>query len=128
MDRDKDEVIRDIVRRDARYRADAYAFLLEALDFTIQRRGKGRKHVSGGELLEGFRDHAVTTFGFLARTVLAEWGIERTDDVGDLVFHLIEEDLLQKTADDRRADFHDLFDFTEAFDEGFRLSLSQVAI
>ena len=42
MDRDKDEVIRDIVRRDTRYRADAYAFLLEALDFTIQRRGKGR--------------------------------------------------------------------------------------
>jgi len=128
VDRDKDEVIRDIVRRDTRYRADAYAFLLEALDFTIQRRGKGRKHVSGGELLEGFRDHAVGTFGFLARTVLAEWGIERTDDVGDLVFHLIEEDLLQKTADDRRADFHDLFDFTEAFDEGFRLSLAQVAI
>lgn len=128
MDRDKDEVIRDIVRRDARYRADAYVFLLEALDFTIQRRGKGRKHVSGGELLEGFRDHAVTTFGFLARTVLFEWGIERTDDVGDLVFHLIEEDLLQKTADDRREDFHELFDFTEAFDEGFRLSLAQVAI
>ena len=128
MDRDKDEVIRDIVRRDARYRADAYVFLLEALDFTIQRRGKGRKHVSGGELLEGFRDHAVTTFGFLARTVLFEWGIERTDQVGDLVFHLIEEDLLQKTADDRREDFHDLFDFAEAFDEGFRLSLAQVAI
>ncbi len=128
MDRDKDEVIRDIVRRDARYRADAYVFLLEALDFTIQRRGKGRKHVSGGELLEGFRDHAVATFGFLARTVLFEWGIERTDDVGDLVFHLIEEDLLQKTADDRREDFHDLFDFAEAFDEGFRLSLAQVAI
>ena len=128
MDRDKDEVIRAIVRRDPRYRAEAYVFLLEALDFTIQRRGKGRKHVSGGELLEGFRDHAVTTFGFLARTVLGEWGIERTDDVGDLVFHLIEEDLLQKTADDRREDFHALFDFTEAFDEGFRLSLAQVAL
>ena len=56
MSKDRDDVVREIVRRDARYRAEGYAFLLEALDFTIQRRGKGRKHVSGPELLEMMRD------------------------------------------------------------------------
>ena len=128
MSKDRDDVVREIVRRDARYRAEAYAFLLEALDFTIQRRGKGRKHVSGPELLEGFRDFAVQQFGLLARAVLAEWGVTTTDDVGEMVFALIEEDLLQKTADDRREDFHALFDFVEAFDRQFRATLSAVAI
>jgi uncharacterized repeat protein (TIGR04138 family) len=128
VDRDKDDAVRDIVERDPRYRAEGYQFLLEALDFTIQRRGKGRKHVSGAELLDGYRDLSLQTFGFLARSVLRQWGVETTDDVGAMVFHLIEEDLLQKTADDRLEDFHDLFDFDEAFAEGFRKSLAEVAI
>jgi uncharacterized repeat protein (TIGR04138 family) len=128
MNKDRDDVVREIVRRDARYRPEGYAFLLEALDFTIQRRGKGRKHVSGPELLDGYRDFAVQQFGLLARAVLAEWGVTSTDDVGEMVFALIEEDLLQKTADDRREDFHALFDFHEAFDREFRATLSAVAI
>jgi uncharacterized repeat protein (TIGR04138 family) len=116
------------VKRHGQFRVEAYAFLLEALDFTIQRRSKGRKHVTGPQLMEGFRDYAVAQFGFLAHAVLAEWGIHRTDDVGELVFHMIEEDLLQKTADDSADEFHDLFDFAEAFDEGFRATLAKVAL
>jgi uncharacterized repeat protein (TIGR04138 family) len=125
---DREDALRRITTRDARYRADAYPFVLEALDFTIRRRGRGQKHVTGGELLEGFRDHAIETFGYLARAVLREWGVRSTDDVGELVFNLIEEDLLQKTADDRREDFHAVYDFDEAFDRGFERALSQVAI
>ena len=78
--------------------------------------------MAGPELLDGFRDLALETFGFLARSVLAEWGIESTDDVGEIVFGLIGEDLLQKTAEDRREDFHAVYDFAEAFDEGFTRS------
>ena len=128
MDRDRDDVIREIVARDARYRAQAFAFVLESLDFTIGRRGKGRKHVSGPELLEGFRDCAIESFGLLARAVLSEWGITKTDDVGEIVFLMIEEDLLQKTADDRREDFYGVFDFAEAFEDGFRATLARVTI
>jgi len=128
VDRDKDDVIRDIARRDGRYAPEAYTFLLESLDFTITRRGKGKKHVAGPELLEGVRDLALESFGFLARSVLSLWGIESTDDVGEIVFGLIGEDLLQKTAEDRREDFHAVYDFAEAFDEGFARALSTVAI
>ena len=128
MDRDREDEIREVSRRDGRYAAEAYTFLLESLDFTITRRAAGKKHVSGPELLEGFRDLAVETFGFLARCVLAEWGIESTDDVGEVVFGLIEQDLLQKTAEDRREDFHAVYDFAEAFDEGFSKILSAVEI
>lgn len=128
MDRDRDDVVAEIVRRDPRYRAEAYAFVLEALDFTIQRRDQGRKHVSGAELLEGFRDLAIEQFGLLARLVLSEWGIASTDDVGRVVFHMIEEDLLQKTADDHLEDFFGVYDFDETFEQGFRETLQRVAI
>ena len=128
MDRDRETIVAEIVRRDPRYRAEAYTFVLEALDFTIQRREKGQKHVSGVQLLEGFRDLAVETFGLLARAVLSEWGITKTEDVGTIVFHMIEEDLLQKTADDCRDDFRDVFDFEEALESGFRETLAKVAI
>lgn len=128
MEPEREDAIRLIAARDPRYKVEAYAFLMEALDFTITRRDQGRKHVSGPELMEGFRDLAVQTFGFLARAVLEEWGIQATDDVGRMVFHMIEEDLLQKTADDRREDFHELFDFAEAFEDGFRASLAKVAL
>ena len=125
---DKDDALRRITDRDSRYRPEAYPFVLEALDFTITRRGKGRKHVTGPELLEGFRDHAIETFGYLARAVMREWGISSTDDVGELVFALIEEDLLQKTADDRREDFHAVYDFDQAFEDGFERALERVGI
>jgi uncharacterized repeat protein (TIGR04138 family) len=128
VERDRDDVLRELVRRDARYPEQAYLFVLEALDFTIKRRGKGRKHVGGVELIEGFRDLSLDTFGLLARAVLAEWNVTTTSDVGSIVFRMIEEDLLQKTADDRREDFDDVFDFAETFENGFRETLSKVAI
>jgi len=121
-------VIAAIARRDTRFRPEAFAFVLESLDFTISRRGKGRKHVSGPELLEGFRDCALATFGLLARAVLAEWGITKTEDVGEVVFLMISEDLLQKTADDRLEDFSGVFDFADAFEQGYRETLSNVTL
>jgi uncharacterized repeat protein (TIGR04138 family) len=128
VDRDRDDVMREIVQRDPRFRLEGYTFVLEALDFTIQRREKGKKHVSGPELLEGFRDLAIAQFGLLARAVLSEWGVHRTDDVGEMVFHMIEEDLLQKTADDHLEDFRGVYDFHDAFELGFRETLAKVAI
>jgi uncharacterized repeat protein (TIGR04138 family) len=125
---DKDQVIQQIVARDARYRADAYEFVFEALDYTLQRRGGAKKHVSGPEIMESVRLLALERFGFLARGVLAHWGVFRTDDFGEMVFNLIDADLLQKTADDRKQDFAGLYDFAEAFDTAFRASLQSVEI
>ncbi len=123
---DKDSIILDLTRRDPRYRPEAYHFLFEALDYTLSIRGGARRHVSGPEIMEGVRRHALDQFGFLARSVFAQWGITRTDDFGEIVFNLIKVDLLQKTADDRKEDFFGLFDFEEAFDDAFEQSLSAV--
>jgi uncharacterized repeat protein (TIGR04138 family) len=125
---DKDVLIQKITSRDPRFRADAYEFVFEALDFTLQRRGGAKKHVSGPEIMESVRLLALERFGFLARSVLAHWGVHRTDDFGDMVFNLIDADLLQKTADDRREDFAALYEFAEAFDEAFQQTLQSVEI
>lgn len=123
---DKDSIILDLTRRDPRYRPEAYHFMFEALDYTLSMRGGARRHVSGPEIMEGVRRHALEQFGFLARSVFSHWGITRTDDFGEIVFNLIKVDLLQKTADDRKEDFFGLFDFEEAFDNAFDQTLSSV--
>ena len=68
------------------------------------------------ELIEGIRDYATELFGPLAPTVFRNWGLTATQDFGDIVFNLVENDLLNKTDADRREDFANGFDFDTAFD------------
>ena len=127
MSTEKTESVLQIVRRDPRYGPQAYYFIFEALDFTLQRLGKTR-HVTGRELLEGIRLYACEHFGFLARTVLAEWGIRQTGDFGEVVFNLVEAGLLSRTEKDTREEFANVYDFEEAFEREFRRSLSKVTL
>lgn len=123
---DKDVAILDILKRDPRYRVEAYHFIFEALDFTLSARGVGRRHVSGPEIMDGVRRLALERYGYLARGVFEHWGVTRTDDFGEIVFNLITWDLLQKTADDCKEDFYGLYDFEVVFDVAFEQSLQSV--
>jgi uncharacterized repeat protein (TIGR04138 family) len=127
MSAEKTETILQIVRKDGRFGPQAYYFIFDALDYTIQRMRKVR-HVTGKELLEGIRRYATENFGFLARTVLAEWGVTKTDDFGDIVFNLVEAGLLSRTEKDTREDFKGVYDFAEAFEQEFRRSLDDVSL
>ncbi len=109
-----DDPLTDLVRRDPRYRRGAYDFVREALRFAIERAGEHR-HVSARELLESFRLLAREEFGFLARTVLDDWGVRSTEDVGNIVFNLIEVGDFNKTEDDRLSHFSGVWSFDEAF-------------
>ena len=64
----------------------------------------------------GVRDLAIERFGPMARSVLEHWGIERTADVGAIVFALVESGVLIKQDEDSPADFEDVFDFDDAFE------------
>jgi len=127
MSAEKTETISQIVCKDGRYAAQAYYFIFDALDYTIQRMRKMR-HVTGRELLEGIRLYATERFGFLARTVLAEWGVYSTGDLGEIVFGLVSAGLLSRTEKDTRDDFEDVYDFEEAFDSEFRRALDEVTL
>jgi uncharacterized repeat protein (TIGR04138 family) len=121
----------DVARRDPRYPIEAYEFVLDALEHSqkmLQRRppeegaGGAEHHVSGRELLEGVRDLARQEFGLMARVVFRLWGIDQTDDVGEIVFNLIDAKLLAKTETDRRADFHQVYDLDTALAEGYTIA------
>src|SRR6516165_8940768 len=101
----------EIVRRDPRYPYEAYEFVFAALSHTQQKLGRlpseeeaatpgPENHVSGRELLEGIRDLALREFGLMARVVFRMWGINRTDDFGEIVFNLVEANLMSKTDTD----------------------------
>lgn len=118
------EAVRAIRKNDPRFDPDAYLFLRDALDFTVKKlRGEEseeHRHVCGPELLNGLREFAIKEFGPLAATVLESWGITRCEDVGDMVFQLIEVGAFGKSDEDNPADFAGVFDFDEAFREPFR--------
>ena len=114
-----EEALALILATDKRYPRDAYVFLRLALNFSIKTlnkpdHGPGR-HLSGTELLEGIRLYALREFGPIARTVLAAWGITRTEDFGDIVFNLVDHGVLGKTDEDKKEDFANGYSFHEAF-------------
>jgi len=118
------EAVDSIVARDKRYEAEAYAFVRDALDYTIKLRKRnskdeGQHHVSGQELLEGVRQYALKEYGPMVTTVLSYWGIRQCEDVGNIVFNLIKKGIFGKSDRDNLEDFKGGFDFHEAFDVPF---------
>lgn len=112
-----------ILKRDNRFDPQAYCFLKDALDFTLKRiaetnAGQAR-HVSGPELLAGFRDFALEQFGPMASTLMEEWSVRKCQDVGDMVFHLIEEQVFGKQDSDKKEDFSEVFDFEASLKNPF---------
>jgi uncharacterized repeat protein (TIGR04138 family) len=122
-ERTEEEKLAAILKREPRFQREAYRFVQEALDFA--RRKLGRKgHLSGRELAEGFRDLARERFGLLAKTVLEQWGVRSTADIGSLVYNLIEEQIMvREEGKDRREDFDNVYDFERAFNDNFAIEM-----
>src|SRR5437762_10165239 len=125
-----EEAFEKIRAKDPRFHRDAYLFVKEALDLTtkrVARENKGRpRHITGQELLEGIKELALSQFGPMAMTVFEEWGIHSCKDFGDIVFNMVEIEMLAKTEQDSRADFQGGFDFEEAFRKPFLPSSAQM--
>jgi len=106
--------IDELVKKNPQYKKAAYLFVLDAFEYT-KRKLKTSSHISGKELLLGFKELAQKEFGIMAKTVLEYWGIKSTDDVGEIVFNLCEAKILSKCENDEKEDFHNFFDFEEEF-------------
>jgi uncharacterized repeat protein (TIGR04138 family) len=116
------ETIEEIYLKDKRYKPDSYEFVMQALHFT-QNKLKRTGHISGTELLEGIREFVIEQYGPMAKTVLRHWGINKTEDFGNIVFNMIEKKLLAKTESDSINDFKDVYDFKVVFSDVLRESI-----
>jgi uncharacterized repeat protein (TIGR04138 family) len=135
--------ITELLRKDRRYAFQAYVFVFEALGYAQNVLKMGtetpsepvddpqsheeatERHVSGQELCEAIRQFATEQYGYLAKTVLNNWGIHCTGDFGEIVFNLIQIGQMRKTASDCREDFDDVYDFDVAFRKDFKIKLPE---
>jgi len=104
--------------RDHRYHADAYLFVIDAVESVLIELAAVR-HISGGELCDGIRKLAAARFGPMAKEVLNFWGVRSTGDFGNIVFNLVGAGLLLTTERDRIDDFLDVYDFDDAFERDY---------
>jgi len=107
-----------VVESDGRYDRNAYFFVQKALHFYREKHGgEGESgHIKGQNLLIGVRELALDEFGPMARSVLNSWGLGAGEDVGEIVYNLIEAGLMSKTEEDSRADFAGVMKFDEGLD------------
>ncbi len=112
------EAIELITKADSRYPRDAYFFLRDALDQTVKLRKRqlaSTGHVSGQQLCDGIRQHAIKQFGPMVPTVLDYWGVRKTDDFGNMVWNLIKLGVFGKSQQDSLEDFKGVYTFHDAF-------------
>ena len=117
------------VASQTKYPIDAFLFVQRGLDFTVTRLHGKRKafeilaepdddesrHISGQQLCYGLRDYAIEQYGLLAKAVLRRWRITRSEDFGQIVFAMVEGQIMRKTDHDCIDDFNNVFDFADAF-------------
>jgi uncharacterized repeat protein (TIGR04138 family) len=118
-----ENVVEQMVAADSRYHREAYGFVRDGLDFSqkriVREAGIRARHISGRELLDGIREYALKQYGPMVLMVLEEWGIRSTDDIGRIVFNMVDFGLLAKTERDSQKDFEGVYDFEEVFRKPF---------
>ena len=102
----------DVVAKDSRYDARAYALLADVVHYLS---GEDGKHVSGEDVLGEFKERALDQYGPLAYTVLTEWGVKCTEDIGEMMFNLTESGRIRKDEGDTPESFSNGYDFKETF-------------
>ena len=130
------KAMRDLLQDDQRYKLDAYQFIRESLQFAHEHLEEigalqsapsddpeqdPARHMTGQQLCEACRMYALDQYGYLAKMVLANWGLHSTGDFGELVYNLIRIEQMRKSPTDRREDFDDVYDFDDAFQPHFEL-------
>ncbi|MCG8652462.1 MAG: hypothetical protein MI861_21655 [Pirellulales bacterium] len=136
------QAMRDLLEEDKRFKLEAYQFIRESLQFAHENMELGEpdpeanrpaggeasehlpppKHVTGQQLCEACRRYAIEQYGYLAKIVLASWGVRSTSDFGELVYNLIRIEQMRKSDSDRREDFDDIYSFEDAFEPQFEFA------
>ena len=59
-------------------------------------------------------------YGFLALTVFKEWGIHTTEDIGEIVFIMVENGILSAQSSDSKDDFINICNMKTVFEEEYQ--------
>ena len=99
---------------------DAVRFLCHAFNVAKGQPGGGR--VTAGHVCDGVRDWAIRYFNDTdeAKELLAEWGITRSEDVGRIVFAMVQLGHMKAEEGETIRDFDGLFTLETLFSDSSR--------
>lgn len=123
--RDFNAIIKAIQEDDSRYSSGAYYFLREALDYTIKKLftaetpPSASQHISGQQLLEGIKLFALERYGPMSYELFKSWGVNNCKDFGNIVFNLVDCQVLGKNESDSPKDFAKGYNFKKTFQGPF---------
>ena len=151
---DENEAWKELLASDKRFTEETYRFMLEALPYAVflsmatesgteqdeeeegaeflapsaadvEADSDSDQHVTGQDLCYAAAEYAVREYGFLAKDVLAQLGIRKTSDFGDVVYNMLRYGLMSKSDNDCREDFDDVFDLGEELKRLFKFNYSK---
>jgi uncharacterized repeat protein (TIGR04138 family) len=124
------DAVRRSIQNDPRYHPAAYELVRDSLHIAAKKfrdENADDQHVSGQELLAGFRDYVLSEYGPMSSIILDQWGLQRGEDVGNIVYNLIDVGYFGKNDGDSLEDFAGGYDFSTAFSEPFLPSSARSA-
>jgi len=116
------DAVRRSIQNDPRYDPAAYELVRDALHVASKKfrdENDEDQHVSGQELLDGFKDHVIAEYGPLSLMLLESWGLRRGEDVGNIVYNLISVGYFGRNDGDSIEDFVGGYEFKTAFTDPF---------
>ncbi|MFB6355825.1 MAG: Minf_1886 family protein [bacterium] len=119
METSQDEFMDRITRtaiNNPRYGREAYLFVLKGMEWSMDQLAQ-RRHLSGEEFAELLAAFARHEYGDMAQFVLNEWGIYSTRDFGEIVYKLIEMDLMSRQQGDSIEDFDQVFELESVLND-----------
>jgi len=122
--------VEDLAERYGQYPPEAYVFVGEGLRHAAKRLGRDQaggvaRHLVAQELVEGVLELAASRYGLLGRQVLRGWNLRRSEDIGRVTFHLIEQGVFGKQPSDSEDDFATGPDFAEVIEGRVRSRLER---
>lgn len=96
--------INEFCSRTGKYAPDAYEFVTNCV-FEQSDSMNPPRHLSALEVVQGIQKKLSADFGCLAGEVTAFWQMQTSNDVGEIVFDLIDLRILNAAEDDKRSDF-----------------------
>jgi len=101
-----------IVNKYKKYPLEAYVLIFQTLEW-CSAKVSGVQHLTGQQLAQAMFAYSVAQYGFLASTVWRQLNLLRSEDIGAMVYHLVEEKLIGKQDSDRIEDFNNVLSVEE---------------
>lgn len=108
-----------ILEKDSRYDSRAYDLVVDAVTAAAAKKQEADtgpvKHATAEDVMMMFRETVLNSYGPLSMTVLNDFGIHSTEDIGEIMKNLCAAKFIAKSETDSFDDFVGGFNFTEAF-------------